>query len=118
MKTKSNLLILLVIIAIILLVINYGIKKSEYKNDFSSQLDSLAKVNDSLALTITENQSKIKSLDSLNHAYESDIKSAQLKLGELNGKAVLYKNLYNEERNRIDNLSTPSTLREFTESFK
>lgn len=112
---KKNIIILVVVISITLLAINLGLKQN--KIDFQSQIDSLNRANDSLLSQIDDNQKLINRIDSLNAVLENEIQNTKFKLGELNSKANIYKKLYNEEHNRIDTMSNPVLVREFTNAF-
>ena len=112
---KKNIITLAIVISITLIAINLGLKQN--KTDFQSQIDSLNRANDSLLVKIDNNQKLINRIDSLNEVLENEIQSTKFKLGELNGKANIYKKLYNEEHNRIDTMSNPVLVREFTNAF-
>jgi hypothetical protein len=112
---KKNIITLAIVISITLIAINLGLKQN--KTDFQSQIDSLNRANDSLLVKIDDNQKLINRIDSLNEVLENEIQSTKFKLGELNGKANIYKKLYNEEHNRIDTMSNPVLVREFTNAF-
>jgi hypothetical protein len=112
---KRNIITLAIVISITLIAINLGLKQN--KTDFQSQIDSLNRANDSLLVKIDDNQKLINRIDSLNEVLENEIQSTKFKLGELNGKANIYKKLYNEEHNRIDTMSNPVLVREFTNAF-
>ena len=112
---KKNIITLAIVISITLIAINLGLKQN--KTDFQSQIDSLNRANDSLLVKIDDNQKLINRIDSLNEVLENEIQSTKFKLGELNSKANIYKKLYNEEHNRIDTMSNPVLVREFTNAF-
>jgi hypothetical protein len=112
---KRNIITLVVVISITLLAINLGLKQN--KIDFQSQIDSLNRANDSLLSQIDDNQKLINRIDSLNAVLENESQNTKFKLGELNSKANIYKKLYNEEHNRIDTMSNPVLVREFTNAF-
>ena len=112
---KKSIITLAIVISITLIAINLGLRQN--KTDFQSQIDSLNRANDSLLVKIDNNQKIINRIDSLNEVLENEIQSTKFKLGELNGKANIYKKLYNEEHNRIDTMSNPVLVREFTNAF-
>lgn len=112
---KKSIITLAIVISITLIAINLGLKQN--KTDFQSQIDSLNRANDSLLVKIDNNQKIINRIDSLNEVLENEIQSTKFKLGELNGKANIYRKLYNEEHNRIDTMSNPVLVREFTNAF-
>ena len=112
---KKSIITLAIVISITLIAINLGLKQN--KTDFQSQIDSLNRANDSLLVKIDNNQKIINRIDSLNEVLGNEIQSTKFKLGELNGKANIYKKLYNEEHNRIDTMSNPVLVREFTNAF-
>jgi hypothetical protein len=112
---KRNIITSAIVTPLTLIAINLGLKQN--KTDFQSQIDSLNRANDSLLVKIDDNQKLINRIDSLNEVLENEIQSTKFKLGELNGKANIYKKLYNEEHNRIDTMSNPVLVREFTNAF-
>jgi uncharacterized coiled-coil DUF342 family protein len=112
---KRNIITLAIVTPLTLIVINLGLKQN--KTNFQSQIDSLNRANDSLLVKIDDNQKLINRIDSLNEVLENEIQSTKFKLGELNSKANIYKKLYNEEHNRIDTMSNPVLVREFTNAF-
>jgi uncharacterized coiled-coil DUF342 family protein len=112
---KRNIITLAIVTPLTLIAINLGLKQN--KTDFQSQIDSLNRANDSLLVKIDDNQKLINRIDSLNEVLENEIQSTKFKLGELNSKANIYKKLYNEEHNRIDTMSNPVLVREFTNAF-
>ena len=112
---KKSIITLAIVISITLIAINLGLRQN--KTDFQSQIDSLNRANDSLLVKIDNNQKIINRIDSLNEVLENEIQSTKFKLGELNGKANIYRKLYNEEHNRIDTMSNPVLVREFTNAF-
>jgi uncharacterized coiled-coil DUF342 family protein len=112
---KKSIITLAIVTPLTLIVINLGLKQN--KTNFQSQIDSLNRANDSLLVKIDDNQKLINRIDSLNEVLENEIQSTKFKLGELNSKANIYKKLYNEEHNRIDTMSNPVLVREFTNAF-
>ena len=112
---KRNIITLAIVTPLTLIAINLGLKQN--KTNFQSQIDSLNRANDSLLVKIDDNQKLINRIDSLNEVLENEIQSTKFKLGELNSKANIYKKLYNEEHNRIDTMSNPVLVREFTNAF-
>jgi hypothetical protein len=66
---------------------------------------------------VEDNQKLIHRIDSLNIVLENEIQNTKFRLGELNSKANIYKKLYNEEHNRVDTMSNPVLVREFTNAF-
>ena len=112
---KKSIITLAIVTPLTLIVINLGLKQN--KTDFQSQIDSLNRANDSLLVKIDDSQKLINRIDSLNEVLENEIQSTKFKLGELNSKANIYKKLYNEEHNRIDTMSNPVLVREFTNAF-
>ncbi len=112
---KKSIITLAIVTPLTLIAINLGLRQN--KTDFQSQIDSLNRANDSLLVKINDNQKLINRIDSLNEVLENEIQSTKFKLGELNSKANIYKKLYNEEHNRIDTMSNPVLVREFTNAF-
>lgn len=120
MKTRSNLWTWLAVVIVIIVSVNlFILKKPKFSipPNYQAQIDSLNNVNDSLLTTISDNQKLISEKDSINRQLEHQISDTKFKLGELNSKAVIYKQLYNEEHNRINTLTNPQLSREFTNAF-
>jgi len=121
MKTNSNIWNWLAVIIVIIVGVNFFILRkpsTTVKNkDFKHQIDSINKVNDSLLTIISDNTKKINEADSLNQQLEKQIGETKFKLGELTSKSIIYQKLYNEEHNRINTLTNPQLIREFTVTF-
>jgi len=112
---NKSIITLVVIVTAILMFINLGLRQD--KTNFQSQIDSLNRANDSLLVKVEDNQKLIHRIDSLNIVLENEIQNTKFKMGELNSKANIYKKLYNEEHNRVDTMSNPVLVREFTSAF-
>ena len=78
----------------------------------------LFRSNDSLVLNIKQTQSQIKSLDSVANVLKFKIEQDKNELATLKIKSDKIKNKYNEEHNRINNLSSKSVVSEFTDAFE
>lgn len=87
-------------------------------SDFNKQNKLLKFKIDSLQSNIDSNKIKIDRLDSINKVYQIEIKNTKQKLSDLKIKSDMYKNKYNEEHNRINNLSNDVIVSEFTNAFQ
>lgn len=112
---NKSIITLTIVVSIILILINLGLRHD--KTNFQSQIDSLNRANDSLLAKVEDNQKLIHRIDSLNAVLDNEIQNTKFKMGELNSKANIYKKLYNEEHNRVDTMSNPILVREFTNAF-
>jgi len=72
---------------------------------------------DSLNLEIQAGKAKIASLDSANHVLDSLVIKDKAQLTEIARKAEVYKQKYNEEHNRILDMSDDNIISEFTAAF-
>jgi uncharacterized coiled-coil DUF342 family protein len=72
---------------------------------------------DSLQANIDSTKTKIAQLDSVATVYKKQVAEDKIKLSGLKHKADLYKTKYNEEHNRITNLSNDALVSEFTNAF-
>ena len=72
---------------------------------------------DSLNLEIQAGKAKIASLDSANHVLDSLVIQDKAQLTEIAQKAEVYKQKYNEEHNRILDMSDDNIISEFTAAF-
>ena len=72
---------------------------------------------DSLNIEIQAGKAKIASLDSANHVLDSLVIQDKAQLTEIAQKAEVYKQKYNEEHNRILDMSDDSIVSEFTAAF-
>jgi hypothetical protein len=106
------------IIILLMVVVFQYFTLNQNKNDFNSKINTLKHINDSLLLNISKNDLKIKKMDSLANIYESRVDSSKNKLADLQVIANQNKQKYNEERNRLINLSNKSIVGEFTNAFK
>ena len=73
---------------------------------------------DSLQNKITLNQTQIDSLTLAQLNLDSLYSVNKGKLNEISKKAEIYKQKYNEERNRINAMSNDDIVREFTTTFE
>jgi hypothetical protein len=120
MKTNSNIWNWLAVIIVIIVGVNFFILRKPYStkvNNFDNRIDSINKINDSLMLVISDNIKKLNEADSVAKQLEIQIGETKFKLGELTSKSIIYQKLYNEEHNRINTLTNPQLIREFTVTF-
>ena len=73
---------------------------------------------DSLQIEIGLNKSKIDSLSSAKLVLDSMVAVDKAKLTEVSKKAETYRKKYNEEHNRISDMSDDDIIREFTAAFQ
>jgi hypothetical protein len=117
-QLKNIGLITVIGILLLLIIIQYFTLGKNDSNNFNNQTTILHQQNDSLLLSISKNESQIRKMDSLIHIYESRVDSSKNKLADLQIIADQNKQKYNEERNRLINLSNKSVVGEFTNAFK
>ena len=109
--------ILQLVIVCLLGVIIYGL--FIYKQGYSSDKDKqYQKTIDSLQLEIGKKDTIISTLDSTRKVLDSLIAIDKAKLADIAEKAKQYKNQYEKERNRINNMSDDDIISEFTAAFK
>jgi hypothetical protein len=104
------------IVGLVLLV--FFIFNISPNSNFNKQNELLKFKIDSLQSTIDSSKVKIDRLDSINKVYQLEIKNTKQKLSDLKIKSDLYKKKYNEEHNRINNLSNDAIVSEFTNAFQ
>lgn len=109
---------LLTLVAVGLLgVIIYGL--FTYKQGYSSDKDKqYQKTIDSLAIEINKKDSVISTLDSTRAILDSLILVNKNKLKETAKEAARYKQEYEKERDRLNNMSDDDIISTFTTAFK
>jgi vancomycin permeability regulator SanA len=117
-QSKNTGLIVIIGVLLLLIIIQYFTLNKNSSNNFNNQTTILHQQNDSLLLSISKNESQIHKMDSLIHIYESRVDSSKNKLADLQIIADQNKQKYNEEHNRLINLSNKSVVGEFTNAFK
>ena len=73
---------------------------------------------DSLQIEIGLNKNKIDSLSAAKVILDSIVAVDKAKLTEVSKKAETYRKKYNEEHNRISDMSDDDIIREFTAAFQ
>lgn len=106
-----------IIIVTLVAVIIY-LKFNTGNVDFQTQIDDLHRKNDSLTSNIEQRNIQLKRLDSLAITYKSEIEQDKAELANLKQIADRNKRKYNEEHNRILNLTNSATVSEFTNTFR
>jgi hypothetical protein len=86
-------------------------------NDISSSEAKYQKTIDSLNIEIGKKDIKITSLDSTRHILDSLVILDKAKLANIAKKAQQYKEQYEKEHNRINNMSDDDIISEFTTTF-
>lgn len=117
-QSKDTGLIITIGVLLLIIIIQYFTLNKNHDNKFKHQIVNLHRQNDSLLLSISKSESKIYKMDSLIYIYKSRIDSNKNKLANLQIIADQNKQKYNEERNRLTNLSNKSIVGEFTNAFK
>ena len=109
---------LLTLVAVCLLgVIIYGL--FTYKQSYSSDKDKqYQKTIDSLAIEISKKDTLISTLDSTRKVLDSLIKIDKARLADIAKKAQQYKDQYEKERDRLNNMSDDDIISQFTTAFK
>lgn len=102
-------------IGLVLLIVNIFNINPNFRLDKQNEI--LSKKIDSLQANIDSNKVKIAQLDSVATVYKQQVIEDKTKLSGLKYKADLYKTKYNEEHNRITNLSNDALVSEFTNAF-
>jgi hypothetical protein len=98
-------------------VIIYGL--FTYKQGYSSDKDKqYQRTIDSLGLEIGKKDSAISSLDSTRKILDSLILIDKAKLADVAKKAQQYKDQYEKERDRLNNMSDDDIISQFTTTFK
>ena len=102
-------------IGLVLLIVNILNINPNFRLDKQNEI--LSRKIDSLQANIDSNKVKIAQLDSVATVYKKQVIEDKTKLSGLKYKADLYKTKYNEEHNRITNLSNNALVSEFTNAF-
>ena len=102
-------------IGLVLLIVNIFNINPNFRLDKQNEI--LSKKIDSLQANIDSSKVKIAQLDSVTTVYKQQVIEDKIKLSGLKHKADLYKTKYNEEHNRITNLSNDTLVSEFTNAF-
>ena len=98
-------------------VIIYGL--FTYKQSYSSDKDKqYQKTIDSLTIEISKKDTLISTLDSTRKVLDSLIKIDKAKLAGIAKKAQQYKDQYEKERDRLNNMSDDDIISTFTTAFK
>lgn len=109
---------LLTLVAVVLIgIIVYGL--FNYKQSYSSDKDKqYQRTIDSLAIEIEKKDSTISTLDSTRAILDSLILVNKNKLKETAKEAAKYKQEYEKERDRLNNMSDDDIISTFTTAFK
>ena len=102
-------------VGLVLLIVNILNINPNFRLDKQNEI--LSRKIDSLQANIDSNKVKIAQLDSVATVYKQQVIEDKTKLSGLKYKADLYKTKYNEEHNRINNLSNDALVSEFTNAF-
>ena len=112
----KNFFLQLVLVCLLGLLI-YGLFL--YKQSYSSDKDKqYQKTIDSLAIEISKKDSSISTLDSTRKVLDSLIEIDKAKLAGVAKKAQQYKDQYEKERDRLNNMSDDDIISQFTTAFK
>ena len=112
----KNFLLTLVVVVLVG-VIAYGL--FNYKQSYSSDKDKqYQKTIDSLAIEISKKDTLISTLDSTRKVLDSLIEIDKAKLAGIAKKAQQYKDQYEKERDRLNNMSDDDIISQFTTAFK
>jgi len=107
--------ILITILIIIIAVLGYLLSNTK---ETPSKIDEYQTKIDSLSSIIEYNKLQIDSLEADRVQYQVTINDMKIRLGDLKKESIRIKNNYNEEVNRINNMSHLELVREFTNTFK
>jgi chromosome segregation ATPase len=88
------------------------------KNPYEDREAEFQQRIDSLKLQIELGKTEIDSLSRLNRILDSTILQDKAQLTEVAKKAETFKNKYNEEQNRISDMSDDNIISEFTAAFQ
>ena len=109
--------VLQLVLVCLLGVIIYGL--FTYKQSYSSDKDKqYQKTIDSLAIEISKKDTLISTLDSTRKVLDSLIKIDKARLADIAKKAQQYKDQYEKERDRLNNMSDDDIISQFTTAFK
>jgi len=88
-----------------------GLKKSSKEKEYQAKINSLQ-------IEIGLNKAKIDSLSSAKLVLDSLVAIDKAKLNEVSKKAETYRKKYNEEHNRLIDMSDDDIISEFTAAFQ
>lgn len=109
--------VLQLVLVCLLGVIIYGL--FTYKQSYSSDKDKqYQKTIDSLAIEISKKDTLISTLDSTRKVLDSLIEIDKARLADIAKKAQQYKDQYEKERDRLNNMSDDDIISQFTTAFK
>lgn len=109
--------VLQLVLVCLLGVIIYGL--FTYKQSYSADKDKqYQKTIDSLAIEISKKDTLISTLDSTRKVLDSLIKIDKARLADIAKKAQQYKDQYEKERDRLNNMSDDDIISQFTTAFK
>jgi anaerobic C4-dicarboxylate transporter len=112
----KNFFIQLVLVCLVGIII-YGL--FTYKQGYSSDKDKqYQKTIDSLTIEIGKKDTIISTLDSTRKVLDSLIAIDKAKLAGIAKKAQQYKDQYEKERDRLNNMSDDDIISTFTTAFK
>jgi anaerobic C4-dicarboxylate transporter len=112
----KNFFIQLVLVCLVGIII-YGL--FTYKQDYSLDKDKqYQKTIDSLTIEISKKDTIISTLDSTRKVLDSLIAIDKAKLAGIAKKAQQYKDQYEKERDRLNNMSDDDIISTFTTAFK
>lgn len=113
MKKYTNFLVLIAVLVV--LVLWFGKKKPTYS---SANDERYNRIIDSLQQEINKSHATIATLDSVKNALDSQIAEDKKELRKAANKAAEYKDKYEKEHSRIDDMSDDGIILEFTTIFK
>ena len=109
--------VLQLVLVCLLGIIIYGL--FTYKQSYSSNKDKqYQKTIDSLTIEISKKDTLISTLDSTRKVLDSLIEIDKAKLAGIAKKAQQYKDQYEKERDRLNNMSDDDIISQFTTAFK
>ena len=112
----KNFFLQLVLVCLVGIII-YGL--FTYKQGYSSDKDKqYQKTIDSLTIEISKKDTIISTLDSTRKVLDSLIAIDKAKLAGIAKKAQQYKDQYEKERDRLNNMSDDDIISTFTTAFK
>jgi len=107
-----QLVIIGVVVGLVYMLFNY---KKGYSN---AAIEQYQKTIDSLALEMGKKDKVINSLDSTRVILDSLLAVDKAKLADIAAEAQQYKDKYEKERGRINDMSDDDVISEFTATFK
>ena len=82
-----------------------------------SEIDSLHAINDNLQKSINNNTLIIDSLNDINTDLKNQVTQDKQQLIQINNQAKFYEKKYNDEKNRVNNMSNTDIVKEFISVF-